>query len=61
MIAMLVLGSLMSMWIGRNKSSRIFLMTYLWLVHFGEAKYHSVESHPRYLKDHFVKGGYKHG
>lgn len=61
MIAMLVLGSLMSMWIGRNKSSRIFLKTYLWLVHLGEAKYHSVESHPRYLKDHFVKGGYKHG
>ena len=49
-IAILVLGSIFSIWVARRRSSTAFAKVYLWLVKIGEAKFKSVESHPNYLK-----------
>ncbi|RIL72966.1 NADH dehydrogenase subunit 5 [Staphylococcus devriesei] len=49
-IAILVLGSIFSIWVARRRDSTAFAKVYLWLVKIGEAKFKSVESHPNYLK-----------
>ena len=54
-MAILVLGSIFSIWVARRRSSIAFAKVYLWLVKIGEAKFKSVESHPNYLKL-FIRG-----
>ncbi|MCT1927465.1 NADH dehydrogenase subunit 5 [Staphylococcus pasteuri] len=49
-IAILVFGSVFSIWVSRHRNSHAFAVLYLWLVKLGEAKSASVESHPTYLK-----------
>lgn len=49
-IAILVLGSIFSIWVARHRTSTAFAKVYLWLIKIGEAKFKSVESHPNYLK-----------
>lgn len=49
-IAILVLGSVFSIWVARRRTSTAFAKVYLWLIKIGEAKFKSVESHPNYLK-----------
>lgn len=49
-IAMLVFGSILSIWVARRRDSTAFAIVYLWLVKIGEAKFKSVESHPNYLQ-----------
>ena len=51
-VAILVLGSIFSIWVARRRSSIAFAKVYLWLVKIGEAKFKSVESHPNYLKNY---------
>lgn len=49
-IAILVLGSIFSIWVALHRTSTAFAKVYLWLIKIGEAKFKSVESHPNYLK-----------
>ncbi|OHO72499.1 NADH dehydrogenase [Staphylococcus sp. HMSC036D05] len=49
-IIILVLGSILSIWVARQRDSKAFAILYLWLVKLGEAKAQSIESHPTYLK-----------
>lgn len=49
-VALLVFGSILSVWVARYRSSNAFAVIYLWLIKIGEAKFKSVESHPNYLK-----------
>jgi len=46
----LVFGSVLSIWVARQRDSKAFAVLYLWLVKLGEAKTKSIESHPTYLK-----------
>ena len=50
-IIILVLGSILSIWVARQRDSKAFAILYLWLVKLGEAKAQSIESHPTYLKN----------
>ena len=54
----LLLGSLMSTWVARNRSSVAFSILYMWLVRIGDAKADTVERHPNYLKTYLTKGGH---
>ncbi|RIM18366.1 NADH-quinone oxidoreductase subunit L, partial [Staphylococcus cohnii] len=54
----LLLGSLMSTWVARNRSSVAFSILYMWLVRIGDAKAEPVERHPNYLKTYLTKGGH---
>ncbi|MEB8127836.1 NADH dehydrogenase subunit 5 [Staphylococcus succinus] len=54
----LLLGSVMSTWVARHRSSTIFSIMYLWLVRLGDAKPETVERHPNYLKKYISKGGH---
>ena len=38
-IAMLVFGSILSIWVARRRDSTAFAIVYLWLVKIGEAKF----------------------
>lgn len=49
-IVILVFGSILSIWVARQRESKAFAVLYLWLVKIGEAKTKSIESHPSYLK-----------
>ncbi|WP_441374241.1 hypothetical protein, partial [Acinetobacter baumannii] len=49
-ILILVFGSILSIWVARQRDSKAFAVLYLWLVKLGEAKTKSIESHPTYLK-----------
>ena len=49
-ILILVFGSVLSIWVARQRDSKAFAVLYLWLVKLGEAKTKSIESHPTYLK-----------
>ncbi|MDU2310265.1 MAG: NADH dehydrogenase subunit 5 [Staphylococcus epidermidis] len=49
-IAILVFGSMLSIWVARRRESKAFAKLYLWLIKVGEAKTQSIESHPSYLK-----------
>lgn len=53
----LLVGSLMSTWVARNRSSVAFSIFYMWLVRIGDAKVETVERHPNYLKTYLTKGG----
>ena len=55
---MLLIGSLMSTWVARNRSSVAFSILYMWLVRIGDAKADTVERHPNYLKTYLTKGGH---
>ncbi|SFE80966.1 NADH dehydrogenase subunit 5 [Alteribacillus iranensis] len=56
-VILLLAGSIIGALIARHHSSPTFAVLYLWLVHLGEAKEHSVESHPHYLSPYTLKGG----
>jgi len=45
----LVGGSVFGLWLRQNRSSKLFTVIYLWLVHLGEPRKDLVESHPKYL------------
>lgn len=49
-IAIIVFGSMLSIWVSRRRESKAFAKLYLWLIKVGEAKTQSIESHPSYLK-----------
>jgi NAD(P)H-quinone oxidoreductase subunit 5 len=42
-------GSSFCLWLANNRSSTLFTVIYLWLVHLGEPHKDLVESHPHYL------------
>lgn len=46
----LVLGSIISTWVAKHQSSKVFAIIYLWLVRLGDAKTKAIERHPNYLK-----------
>ncbi|WP_256090047.1 hypothetical protein, partial [Staphylococcus aureus] len=43
-------GSLLSIWVARNRYSKGFAVLYVWLVNLGEERSKAIESHPNYLK-----------
>src|SRR5699024_12683991 len=45
----LLLGSLISTWVARHRSSVVFSIWYMWVVRLGDAKIESVECHSYYL------------
>jgi NAD(P)H-quinone oxidoreductase subunit 5 len=53
----LLLGSLISTWVARNRSTVAFSILYMWIVRLGDAKAETVERHPNYLKSYLSKGG----
>ncbi|NEY21383.1 NADH dehydrogenase subunit 5 [Bacillus ginsengihumi] len=53
----LLLGSVIGMWLARNRSSTSFALLYLWLVRLGDPLPNSSESHPRYLMHYLSRGG----
>ncbi|GGM35365.1 putative NADH-quinone oxidoreductase subunit 5 [Paraliobacillus quinghaiensis] len=56
-VCLLLVGIAVGAWVSRNRSSSAYAVLYLWLVRFGEAKPKSVESHPNYLNNIYLKGG----
>ncbi|WP_210144114.1 NADH dehydrogenase subunit 5 [Staphylococcus sp. GDY8P94P] len=54
----LLLGSLISTWVARHRSSVVFSILYMWIVRLGDAKVETVERHPNYLKSYLSKGGH---
>lgn len=50
LVLLILLGSsFFGLWLANHRSSTIFTVMYLWLVHLGEPRKDLVESHPRYL------------
>ncbi|MGJ7909990.1 NADH dehydrogenase subunit 5 [Neobacillus sp. LXY-1] len=49
LILLIIGGSSLCIWIARSRSSKLFTVIYLWLVHLGEPHKDLVESHPQYL------------
>jgi NAD(P)H-quinone oxidoreductase subunit 5 len=54
-VFMLVVGGLASIWFSAHRSSDSFARLYMWLVHIGEPRSESVESHPHYLAAYLKK------
>lgn len=54
-VLMLAAGGLASIWLSAHRSSDVFARLYMWLVHMGEPRLASMESHPRYLADYLQK------
>lgn len=46
-------GSSFGLWLANHRSSTLFTVIYLWLVHLGEPHKDVVESHPKYLMKYF--------
>jgi NAD(P)H-quinone oxidoreductase subunit 5 len=45
-------------WLNHHRSSKLFALTYFWLVRLGEPRPESVESHPKYLSTGLSQGGH---
>lgn len=54
-VLMLAAGGLASIWLSAHRSSDLFARLYMQLVHMGEPRLESMESHPRYLADYLQK------
>ncbi|WP_027409573.1 NADH dehydrogenase subunit 5 [Anoxybacteroides tepidamans] len=54
--SLFVVAAIAILWLVRNRSSRLFVRFYMWLVHFGEPRLSAVEPHPHYLNV-YMKGG----
>ncbi|MED4913778.1 NADH dehydrogenase subunit 5 [Parageobacillus thermoglucosidasius] len=54
-VLMLAAGGLASIWLSAHRSSELFARLYMQLVHMGEPRLESMESHPRYLADYLQK------
>ncbi|WP_143415596.1 NADH dehydrogenase subunit 5 [Geobacillus sp. E263] len=54
-VFMLVVGGLASIWFSAHRSSDSFARLYMWLVHIGEPRSESAESHPHYLAAYLKK------
>lgn len=54
-VLMLAAGGLANIWLSTHRSSHMFARLYMWLVHMGEPRLESMESHPRYLADYLQK------
>jgi NAD(P)H-quinone oxidoreductase subunit 5 len=56
-VLMFIAGGLASIWFSAHRSSDSFARLYMWLVHIGEPRSESVESHPHYLAAYLKEEG----
>ncbi|KYD26121.1 hypothetical protein B4110_1701 [Parageobacillus toebii] len=54
-VFILITGGLAGIWFSTHRSSDSFVRLYMWLVHIGEPRSESVESHPHYLAAYLKK------
>ncbi|WP_010284770.1 NADH dehydrogenase subunit 5 [Bacillus timonensis] len=57
LLVILIAGSIFAAWSVRHRSSKVYVVMYLWLVKLSEPRYDSVDSHPTYLTRFTFKGG----
>lgn len=58
LLAIILVGSVVGVWLARHRSSTMYVRIYLWLVRLGEPQHDLIESHPKYLIQRFVRGGH---
>lgn len=57
LLAFLLGGSAIGIWLVRHRTSTFFAVIYLWFVRLSEPKNDLVESHPKYLTESLSRGG----
>ena len=58
LLSILLGGSVIGLWLVRNRTSSFFAVIYLWLIRLSEPKSELIESHPEYLTQIMSRGGH---